>query len=175
MFETQNNDTYAKMMKAYTDNNAEVINKLEGQVSAGGQLGFEKGDKIEWPKEAKYLKIPVGNSGRKAQAILCKITNTAGVERYQPFFINALQKPIRTIEKDTEGNVLKELDFVYPQGQPSEDFRSQANMSINDVFVAMMKEHPNGISVVDYENIDTPRFNDRSKATTARRYTYAYV
>lgn len=173
-FVTKENSVYNEMLKAFADNNAEVSDTLDGQIRSTTSLGFEAGDKIEWPDEVKFLKMSIPGSTRKAQAILCKITSKDGVERYQPFYPTSLNKSIRKLEVDSEGKVIKDHGFVMPEGQPALDIQSKGNMSLDKEFKDMMKNHPNGITVVSYESVPTYRFGSK-ETTTARRYTYAYV
>lgn len=172
-FKTKENSVYSEMLQAYKDNGATVANKFEGQVSAGGNLGFEPGDKIAWPDVLEVIKTKL-NGGGTAQMILVEVTDKDGATRIAPFYPTSLGKSIRRVETDSEGKVTKKLDFVRPTGQPALDYQSKGNMSIDKIINDMMQQHPNGITVEDYEMVTTNRFNS-NESTQTRRYKYAYT
>lgn len=171
MFETGKDSKYDEIMKAYLNNNATEVTKLEGQVS-GGELGLNKGDIIEWPDKKRYLKIKMQN-GRSAQAMLCKITN-GDTYRYGLVYPRSFFKAIFEVEVDSEGRYVGPKPVIYPEGQPTKDLLAQNQCELDTVFNKFMEDHPNGIRVKDFTNVNVLKFGTQD-VTTTRRYEYEYV
>lgn len=176
MFEVENNSKYNELVAAYQKSgNATILDKLEGQVSAGGQGGFEEGDRIEWPSKPQFLKVKVRpNSTATAQGFVAKVTNSAGVERYQLFFPSTLGKSLREILVDKEMKVLEEKGFIRTKGTAATDYQNSANLGIDDTVRRMMTEHPEGIVVSKVEKPWTYRFQTK-EPVQANLYTMDYA
>lgn len=172
-FVTKDNSEYASILNSFKSNNFEKVDMLEGQVSAGSVNVLEAGDKIEWPDQVEFLKNNNMSSSRPVYAIICKVTDKDGAVRYMPWYPTSLGKSLRKLTLGTDGKVVKQ-DFVRPEGQPAVDYQRQANQSLDTVVKALIAEHPNGILVKDFKEIDTYRFNSKD-LTKARQYEYAYV
>lgn len=165
MFSTKDNTEYAEMFNAYVNaGNAEVIEKLGGQVSAGGAGGFEVGDHIDWPDELKALKLKVRNN--TTQAFLVQVTNKEGVNRYQLFYPSTLSKSVRDLTVDAEGKVLKENGFIRTKGTAAKAYQEAANLEIDTVMRKLIAEHPNGLNVTTVEQPWTYRFQTKEPVRT---------
>lgn len=174
MFKVENNSEYAEMMKAYIDNGADGVEKLEGQVSAGGAGGFEAGDHIDWPDKLEPIKVKLREDSKPQQAFLVQITNKTGVKRYQLFFPSTLGKSIRKVIVNEKGEVVKEEGFVRTQGTAAQDYQNHANLNIDDVIRGMMKDHPNGMDCDEVDKVWTYRFNTKEPAQS-NLYTLNYT
>lgn len=172
-FVTKDNSEYTTVLNSFKNNNFEKVETLEGQVSAGSANVLEKGDKIEWPDQVEFLKNNNMGSGRPVYAIICKVTDTNGAVRYMPWYPTSLGKSIRKLTLGTDDKVISQ-EFVRPLGEPATDYQKKANQSLDAVVKALVAEHPNGIKVEDFEEVNTYRFNSK-ELTKARQYKYAYV
>lgn len=178
MFDPKEDKKYDEMYNAYINaGNADEVTKLEGQVSAGGGGGFEKGDHIDWPSgELKFLSVKIRKDSKKgAQGLIVKVTPETGVARYQIFFPSSLTKSVKEIEVDDQNKPVKEKDWLRAGGEAAKEYQNYANMSVDDSFKKFIKDHPNGLNVTEVHSIDTYVFNDKTAATKARLYDYAFA
>ena len=173
MFQIENNKEYADFVKAYADNNWEVVDKIDGQVSAN-QFGFDEGDRIEWPSELKFLKSTFAGATRPTYAVICKVTDKEGNSRMQLFYPVSLGKRVNVLKKASDGKYINENDYQRPDGQAALDYQSKANLAINDVFREMVKNHPNGLVVSKWKPVETYAFRSENVIGT-RLYTFDYA
>lgn len=173
-FKVKDNSEYAVVLDGFKNNNFATVTSLTGQVSAGSANVLEVGDKIEWPDEVEFLQNNNMGGSRPVYAIICKVTGEDGAVRYMPWYPTSLGKTIQKLKLDSAKEKVIGREFVRPDGAPAKDYQAKANQKLDDVVRALIADHPNGIKVKGFTDVDTYRFGTK-EITTARLYEYEYV
>lgn len=173
MFEIKDNKQFEEIRNAFVANNfAEAsADSLNKQVSAGSANILQEGDVIEFPSDMKFYE---NTSMRNALAMICRVTDKNGVEKYMPWYPTSLGKTIRSLKVDTDGKVQSE-EFVRPLGAAAVEYQGKANLKVADVINEMAKNHPNGIKVTGVKSLKTYAFQDTSRVVNTNQYTFDWA
>lgn len=164
---------YMEVYNAYVNNGAtELTNGFTGVGSSGDGNGFNEGDIISLPNEAKVLGQKIQGSSNVAEMIIAKITDKNNVVRYQPFYPKSLAKRTNVLNIDSEDHIIGNK-YEKASGTAATWYQQQAGRSVKDIVNDLISKGQD-IKVSKAERVKTYSF-DRTRVVDSNVYAFDFV